>query len=160
MIPAKHKKAAIIIANILNGAGIPWAFVGSFNLAIQGVDIKVGDIDITFHTPDSTKINALFKQYSVDPISYKISEKFKSHYGVFRINKVKVEFMAEVDAWVNGRWEKGNTNFPTVATITFEKTRMHVLPLEAEYKAYQRLGRNEKAALIKKVIDRNFPTNV
>lgn len=153
MISQKHQKAIAVIAASFKKAKIPWACIGSFNLAVQGVNVAVGDIDVMVTAKDHKKVNAILGKYIVLPMSYKESETFRSYFGIFEIYGVQVECIADLAIRKKSGWEKTGVRISTSVPRDYADTTIHVIPLAEEYKAYKKLGRDKKATLIKKAMN-------
>ncbi|MCX6719442.1 MAG: hypothetical protein NTZ38_03665 [Candidatus Taylorbacteria bacterium] len=70
---------------------INWALIGSSNLALQGVDVEAHDTDILTDKEGALSIGKILKESVIEEATYKKSEKYKSYYGKFVINRVESE---------------------------------------------------------------------
>jgi hypothetical protein len=154
MIPEQHFKALEIIVNTLKGTGIDWAVIGSTNLALQGVDVEVHDIDLLTDKTGACKASEAFKEYIVKPVEYKEKGSFKSYNGLFKIEGIDIEVIGEIQHKLpNGEWSK-KSRIDDKLLITYHGLHIPLTPLRAEYEAYKSMGRLEKAEKIKQVLDR------
>jgi hypothetical protein len=94
--------------------------------------------------------NDIFKDYLVDEVSYKESDKFKSYFGKFSINGTQVEFMGE---WQikqkDGNWSEvfDGSRFNEV---NVDGTIVKVSKIEDELKMFLLMGRFNAYQKIKK----------
>lgn len=125
---------------------------GTASLVLQNIDMKVADIDIICDASTAMLANELFKDYLVDLVSYKISDKFKSYFGKFLINGIAVEFMGN---WQikhkDGTWSEifDGSNFNT--TIV-NGNIVKVSKIEDELKMFLLMGRFNAYQKIKKQV--------
>ena len=151
-IPEGHLDALRIITDKLNDTDVRWALTGSLNLAIQGVDIEVGDIDIITDREGAYRINELLKDYETQAVCYGESAHFRSYFGMFSVLGVQVEVMGDFSHDVQGAWSEPSS---PEGSIQLEWAGMifPALPLEKEYEEYLNMGRGERAALIRDRIE-------
>jgi len=156
MITEKHKQVLEIIAKNLEGKDINWAIVGSTSLALQGVDITPNDIDILTDKEDSFKIQECLKEYVVEPVAYKESERFISYFGKFKIEGLDVEVMGDLKNKIpdSDLWTE-TSRLSAKKTIDYKGLKINVINLEQEYEAYVKMDRKEKAKLIKKALQKS-----
>ncbi len=150
MIDEKTKKVLEYLVKKLKD--INWALVGSTNLAIQGVDIKPHDIDILTDRKGVYAIGKFLKKFEKASIMFRETKQFKSNFGIFEIDNVKIEVMENLQNRIKNKWVVTN-DLSKRRFIEFEGIELPVIPLEEEYKTYKKLGRIEKANKIKKLIE-------
>ena len=56
------------IADLLKNVGQPWAFTGSVGMALQGVNLEIGDIDIQTNQAGSYQIQDHLSKYTFSKI--------------------------------------------------------------------------------------------
>lgn len=156
MISKENIEAIKIIAEKLNPEKINWALIGSSNLALQGVDVEAHDIDILTDKEGALEMGKLLKEFTIEYVAYKESEKFKSYYGKFVINGVEVEIMGQLQNInpVGDLWSE-STNLSEKIYIKVDDMEIPAISLKQEYQAYLQLGRQEKAEKIAKVLQSN-----
>ena len=130
-----------------------WAVVGSTNLALQGVNIEAHDIDILTTEKDVFKIEKILNQYITKSVRYTENGFFKSYFGKFQINGVKVEIMANLQTKQKGTNWSNKARLDKRIYIKYKNLTLPVIPLLEEYKAYVKMGRVETAEKIKIVLD-------
>lgn len=75
-----------------------------------------------------------------------------SHFGALEIDGLKVEIMGDLRKKVNDIWEEPVDLDRYKKYVVVNEMKLPVLDLEYEYQAYLKMGRKEKAELIKKYI--------
>lgn len=137
--PKNFEKALDIISKSLHS--VPYAIRGTASLVLQGLDMNVDDIDIVCSKDVALKINEILKEYLVVPVSYKESVKFKSYFGEFNIEGVKVEVMGD---WQikkpNGEWSS-IYNGSEHTLVTLGTATIPVTTVESELKMFSDMGR-------------------
>lgn len=143
---ADKKETLIFVANKLNEAGADWALIGSANLALQGMDVAPGDIDILVNFSEKEKIESIFSEEE------KISDsKLKNGEGeelTYLIGGVEVQFCFEyahgfyADFLEQERFE----------IIELGSQKIPCLRLEDEAGGYEYLGKYEKAEEIREFL--------
>jgi predicted nucleotidyltransferase len=146
----KQKKVLEYLVKKLKG--INWALVGSTNLAIQGVDIKPHDIDILTDKEGIYAIEKILKRFEKEPVMFRETKQFKSNFGIFEIDDIKIEVMENLQNRIKNKWVRTN-DLSKRKFIKFEGIELPVIPLEEEYRVYKKLGRIERANKIKKLIN-------
>jgi hypothetical protein len=134
----------------LKDTKVSWAVTASLNLALHGLPVEVHDVDILSDEAGVYEIERLFSQHSVQPVRWRVSERLRSHFGVLRIAGVDVEIMGALEfrSGVDS-WEATPEVACSSEIIELEGMPIPVRALEAEYAAYLRLGRREKARLLR-----------
>ncbi|MEK9171860.1 MAG: hypothetical protein AAB782_01340 [Patescibacteria group bacterium] len=152
MISKEKIEVLKIIAQNLKPHGINWALVGSSNLALQGVSVEAHDIDIITDKEGALSIGKVLHEYVEEEVKYKESEKFKSYYGKFNINGVHVEIIGNLlNKSPRGDLWSETTNLSKKEIFKLDNLEIPVISLDQEYKAYLKLGREEKA---EKIVER------
>ncbi|MBU4501844.1 MAG: hypothetical protein KKA79_04575 [Nanoarchaeota archaeon] len=114
--------------------------MGGTNLEIQGVGVKANDIDILTDEKGAYEIGKALKEYETEPVGYTEKTNFPCHRGEFMIDDIEIEVI-------------GEQNDENIIIIDMGSFEIPCRTLESEYKSYIRLGREEKAKLIKKKLD-------
>lgn len=87
------EKVVKLVAKKLEGQN--YAIRGTMSLALQSYDMGVDDIDILTDKKTALSCNNIFKKYLQQKVEYSETDKYKSYYGKFVIDKVLVEVMGE-----------------------------------------------------------------
>ncbi len=149
-VPYNLEQVLTVIAGRLGSK--PYAIRGTASLYLQGIEMNVDDIDVLCDKEVALAFNDIFKEYLVDPVSYKESLKFKSYFGRFLIAGVGVEVMGEwqikdtKDNWSNvfrGEEKK---------EIKLQNCTLFVTPVETELVMFAKMGRWTALTKIKKQI--------
>ncbi len=138
----------------LKDSDVNWAVTGSLGFALQGVPVTVHDIDIQTDKSGAYKIENLLSEFVVSKVTLSSTEKIRSHFGKLMINGIKVEIMGDLQKRrEDGSWEAVDlSKYKRVVEI--QGMKIPVLSLEYEYQAYMRLGRIDKAEMLREWLKR------
>lgn len=154
MINNEMEKVLKTICKIFKG--VNWALVGSANLALQGVDVRVRDIDILTDKKGAFLIDSLLKQYRVEGVKYRKSGKFSSYFGKFKIDNVKVEVMGDLSLKnKSGKWLPRDSLLLNKEFIKLGKFKIPTAPLDLELIGYKIIRRYAKVKKIEEVLKKN-----
>ena len=136
----------------LSGAGIHWAIGGSLGMALQGVDVDARDIDLVTDGAGAYEIERLFADGVERPVCLSSSKRVRSHFGTLRIDGVTVEIIGDMQHHLDdGAWSD-----PTrldagsfLRHVSIEGMSIPVMPLEYEYWSYLKMGRVERAEMLR-----------
>ena len=119
-------------------------------MALQGMTVDVHDIDIQTDKEGAYEIERRFSKYVVKPVRYIISERIRSHLGALEIGGIKVEIMGEIQKRLDDQtWEEPVKVELHKCWAEIDGMQIPVLSLEYEYQAYLKLGRTEKAEMLR-----------
>jgi len=91
----------------LDKIGANWALTGSLNLALQGLPVKVKDIDILTDKAGAFMIENHFREFVARKVAFTSTQNIRSYLGALIINGVKVEIMGDVQLKSkDGSWEE------------------------------------------------------
>jgi len=153
MIPQTHLKVLYKLYERLKDSNVNWVVTGSLGFALQGVSVEPHDIDIQTDKEGAYEIERLFSEFVVEPVRFKESERIRSHFGALMIDGIKVEIMGDIQKKVNDEWEPPVDINRYKRFVQIEGMKIPVLSLEYEYQAYLKLGRVEKAKMLKKFLE-------
>ena len=153
MIPQIHLKVLRKLYERLKGSDVNWAVTGSLGFALQGVPVEPHDIDIQTDKEGAYEIERLFYEFVIESVKFKESEKIRSHFGALIIDGIKIEIMGDIQKKLNDEWEPPVNIDRYKCFVEIEGMKIPVLDLEYEYKAYLKLGRVEKAKMLKKFLE-------
>ena len=155
MIDQQHLNVLSIIYARLNTSDVNWVLTGSASFALQGLPLEVNDIDIQTDKVGAYKIEHLFSEFIVKKVNLSSTEKIRSHFGALMIDGIKVEIMGDIQKRSkNGQWEQPVDLQKHKQFVDIEDMHIPVLSLEYEYQAYLKLGRVEKAKLLRQWLTR------
>lgn len=139
--PESFISTILLLSDLLKGQ--QYAIRGTASLVLQGLDMIAQDIDILTDKDAALACNKLLKDYLVEEVKYKESEKFKSYYGKFKVNDIQVEIM--------GEWKikdtKGNWSSPFDLSngqrkkILLNGKEVYVTTVETELACFAKMGR-------------------
>lgn len=153
-IPRSHLQALRVIHQRLREAECVWAVTGSVGFALQGVPVNVGDIDLQTDQEGAYEIERRFSDCIVTLVGFRASDRLRSHFGSFRLQGVEVEIMGDIQKRLtDGNWESPPDLALHRRWAELEGMRVPVLSLEYEYQAYVKLGRTDKANMLRRWLD-------
>lgn len=145
----ENMNAFLKIKNMIDNQTFPLVLSGSTSLYLQGVDIEVHDVDIVTDEDGSKYLDDILNDYCVKKMEYSSTEKYKSFFGIYEIDNVKVEIMGEFQYRLkNGDWSKPNhTN--EIQNYKYNDKEIQVLKLEQELIEYENSGKTNTIEKIK-----------
>ncbi len=154
MIDSNYLHVLCKIYDGLKDSNINWVITGSFGFALQGLKTKIHDIDIQTDTSGAYEIECRFSDFIVRKVTFSSTKRIRSHFGVLKIDGIKVEIMGDIQKRLeNGTWENHIDLTKYKKFIEIEGMKIPVLSLEYEYRAYLKLGRIQKAKMLKTWLD-------
>lgn len=154
LIPEPHRKAVLLLCRKLPLSEVNWALTGSTSFALQGVPIDVNDIDVQTDKRGAYRIEKRLSEFTVRKVKFSSTDRIRSHFGALMIEGVEVEIMGAVQKKMAGeKWEDPIEVSRLREFVELKDNKVPVLNLEYEYRAALRLGRPEKAALLKSYIE-------
>lgn len=141
------------IATSLQESGVNWAVTGSAGQALQGVAIEPHDIDVQTDREGAYEIERRFSAQVSRKVRFSSGERIRSHFGALLIDGVQVEIMGAVQKLqADGTWEVEVDPGRYRRIISFADLQVPVLALEYEAEAYQKLGRLDRAELLRQAL--------
>jgi 5'-3' exonuclease len=153
--PSKNELEKVVnkVSKILKGKN--FAFRGTVSLVLQGFDMGVDDIDVLTDKKTALNCNELLKEYLYEKVEYKKSDKYKSYFGKFVIDKILVEVYGEWQIKIQNpkvksqKWSKAfipSDNIVTEVEIGGNKVKatkpeheLEIVALEGRWNAYHKL---------------------
>lgn len=133
------------IAGRLDAAGVRYVVVGGASLALHGLPLKVKDIDIELETDGAYRFTELFAEHAIEPVRWRESEVYRSHFGRFDFDGILVEVMAALERREGAGWIP--THISHTDMVALDGAAVVASWLEEEALAYIRRGRLDRAAL-------------
>lgn len=150
MIARDRLKVLEKIVGRLEDSPINWVVTGSLGMALQGIPVEVHDIDIQTDKGGVYEIEKCLAEYVVKPVRFSESGRIRSHLGMLEIDGVKVEIMGDIQKRLGDQgWEEPVKVEHYKRWVEVGGMRIPVLSLEYEYRAYLKLGRVEKAEMLR-----------
>ena len=151
MIPVRYLDVLRRIYGKLRDRRIDWAVTGSLSLALQGVPVEIHDIDIMTDKTGAYDIENLFPEFVSENVRYSSTERIRSHFGALIIDEIRVEIMGDIQIRLkDGTWEDPADLKLLKKVVQIEEMQLPVIRLDREYQAYLKLGRPEKAEVVRK----------
>ena len=159
MIDQPYLDALQIIVALLSNTPLNWVVTGSLGMVLQGMELKVHDIDLQTDQEGAYEIEKLLVDYVVQPVQFRPSERIRSHFGLLEIEGVRVEIMGGLQKRLKDQsWEEPVQVEQWRRWVEVEGMQVPVLSLEYEYQAYLKLGRDEKARMLRNWLDTIAPS--
>jgi len=152
-LPEQHTKVLSFLVERIPPTEYLWVLTGSAGLRLQGVDIPVNDLDLQ---TDGKTIYRLEKQLTgvmKTPVHFWKSEHTLSYHGQANINGLQVEFLGDMrHRRPDGTWEPPLNIESVLIWIDWHNLKIPALSLDHEALAYEKMGRVEKAELIRSAL--------
>jgi hypothetical protein len=143
-----------VLLALLAGKDVNWALTGSLGHALQGVPVQPQDIDLQTDKSGAYAIMDTMSEFALQPVAYLASENIRSHLGALLIEGVRVEVMGAVEKRLaDGSWAPPPDLDRHRRFVMVSGMRVPVLGLAYEAGAYELLGRHERVALIRQVLN-------
>ena len=135
----------------LNNTSVNWAVTGSLGFALQGVPVEPNDIDIQTDKRGAYEIEHHFSEFVTKRVTFSSTERIRSYFGELMIDGIKVEIMGDIQKRLENRsWENPVDLEHHKRVVEVEGMQVPVLSLEYEYQAYLKLGKIDKAEILRK----------
>jgi hypothetical protein len=82
-----------------------WVVIGSAAAWLVGADVEVGDIDILTSARDAEVLIAAWAEHRLPIAPSANDDLFRSRYGRFGFEPLRVEIMGDLDVYTNDRWQ-------------------------------------------------------
>ena len=134
----------------------PWVITGSLGLSLQGMAMEVNDIDIQTDRQGAFEIESRLSATIVEPVRYLVSERIRSYLGRLQMDGIQVEIMGDIAKLLDDQtWEASIKVAQHRRWLAIDGLRVPVLSLAYEYEAYLKLGRIEKADMIRQFLQQD-----
>lgn len=154
MIDQPYLDALQTIVARIGDNPLTWVVTGSLGMALQGMELNVHDIDLQTDQEGAYEIEKLLADYEVKPVHLTSTQRIRSHFGELDIEGVRVEIMGNVQKRREDQtWEEPVQVEQWRRWVKVDGMQVPVLSLEYEYQAYLRLGRKEKARMLRNWLD-------
>jgi len=150
MLNISYLKVLRKINTRLNNTSVNWALTGSFGFALQGMPVEPNDLDIQTDKEGAYEIERYFSEFVTKRVKFSSTERIRSHFGELMIDGIKVEIMGDIQKRLeDGSWENPIDLEHHKRVVEIEGMQVPVLSLEYEYQAYLKLGRVDKAEMLR-----------
>ena len=150
--PVPWQKALLAFLELVEGERLTWWLRGSAALAVRGLDIAPGDIDLTTDDTGAHKLGALLLDYLVEPV-IPVHNWFCNWWGR-AFWDVRIEWMGGVNETADQPevGDFGPQAEQRAETVTWHGYEMLVPPLDLQLAVTERRGLAERASLIRQAI--------
>jgi hypothetical protein len=144
--------AMYTLLRLVEGQNLDWCVVGSAALALRGLDVIPGDIDLVLPEADSLKLGELALDYLIEPMQ--ITQEWISKWWARSFMDACVEWVGEVNdsADAQGVTDFGPMALSRLETIQWCGHAVRVPPLDLMLAVNQRRGRLDTAEKIKRAL--------
>lgn len=142
--------------SLVEGKNIFWILSGSVSLALQWVDVvPKEDIDILTDATWAKALDELLADFVVKKSEYSSTDKYKSYFGIYKIDDIQVEVMGDFQYMTKeGIWSKENQTHEIIYK-EYHGMQLPMLTLEQELQEYENMGRTDKAEKIRLCLQSN-----
>jgi len=156
-LPAQHAQVLVFLIEKIHPAELPWALTGSAGLRLQGVDISVNDLDLQTDARTIYMLEQKLVEFMKVPVHVWESEHTLSHHGQAEINGLQVELLGDMrHRCFDGTWESPLDIESIREWVEWREFEIPVLSLTHEVLAYEKMGRMQKAELIRSAIKKEI----
>ncbi len=132
------------LAGELQRLGLEYKVVGGASAALHGLWQSVKDLDLELSVDSAYRFQQIFQTYTIQPVALRESAVYRSHFGQFEIDGVKIEVMGDLHRREGELWVPTWTR--TLDLLDLDGVPVRVSWLEEETLGYIRRGRLERAA--------------
>jgi len=152
-LPEGHAQVLSLLFERINPADHPWVLTGSASLRLQGVDIPVNDLDLQTDAKSVYLLEEKLAEFMKVAVHVWETEYTLSHHGQAEINKIQVELLGDIcHRRADGTWENPLDIESDRLWVEWRGLKVPVLSLAHEASAYEKMGRAQKAELIRAAI--------
>ena len=158
-LPELHAQVLTFLVSRIPPSDSLWALTGSASLRLQGVDVPVNDLDLQTDGKIVLLLENELAEFMKDPVHLWETEHTRSYHGQAEIFGLKVELLGDMRHRLrDGTWSAPLDFESVLVWVEWRGQKIAVLSLEHEAAAYEKMGRIQKAELIRSATVRN--TNV
>ena len=147
-LPAAHARALLRLLERVPPERYGWVLVGSAGLRLQGLDLPVNDLDLECAGQEIYDLERALGDWMREAVHVWDSGRLCSLDGKAEVEGVPVELIAELSV-VDGDARTPVADLSRRIWLDWRAQRVPVFPLEFEAESYQRMGRPQKADLIR-----------
>ena len=147
----RHTRVLEELTSRLSDEGVTWALTGSLAHRIQGVPVEVHDVDVQTDERGAYRIADVFRNEVVRKVRLRRSANVESHFGELVVHGISVEVMGALRKRLrDGSWEPPVDVAAHRVLVPCGSLEVPALSLRYEARAYEALGRAERAALLRR----------
>ncbi len=152
-LPEQHADVLTLLVERINPADTLWALTGSAGLRLQGLDLSVHDIDLQTDARTIYLLEKELAEFMKAPVHVWESEHTLSYHGQAEIHGLQVEFLGDVrHRGEDGVWQPPVDIQSVLVWVEWRGLQIPVLSLAHEVEAYEKMGRTQKAEMIRSAI--------
>ena len=157
-LPEQHAMVLSFLVEKVSPAEYLWALTGSAGLRLQGVDLLVNDLDLQTDTKTSFLMEKKLADFMKVPVHLWESEHTLSYHGQAEIHGLQVELLGDMrHRQPDGTWSMPLDLRSLLVWVEWRGLEIPALPLNHEAIAYERMGRIQKAELIRAATRKETP---
>lgn len=144
----KKKKLFSILEVVKDRIGdvpLKWAVGSSSALLLHGFTVFPEDLDIVTDERGAYILQELLRDYCIEPIEKKKTEKFDSFFGAFEIEGCRVEVMGafSLRSCIDEKWYCFDSILDHITWIEIDSMQIPIFPLECLADVYAKMGRKK-----------------
>ena len=152
-LPEQHTAVLTILREEMPPAKYPWALTGSAGLRLQGLDLSVNDLDLQTDAATVFLLEKILSQYMKVPVHPWQTAHTLSYHGQAEIQGLQVELLGDIrHRLADQTWSESLEIGSLLVWVKWHGLEVPVLSLEHEALAYEKMGRMQKAALIRSAL--------
>ena len=152
-LPEQHAIVLSLLVEKVPPAEHIWVLTGSAGLRLQGVDLSVNDLDLQTDAKTVFRLEEELAECMKVPVHLWESEHTLSYHGQAEINGLQVELLGDMRHRLpDGSWGMSLDLRSVLVWMEWRGLEIPVLSLQHEAIAYERMGRIQKAELIRSAI--------
>jgi hypothetical protein len=156
-LPEQHAQVLAFLIEKIHPSDFVWVLTGSAGLRLQGVDISVNDLDLQTDAQTIYVLEQKLADYMKVPVHAWESTHTLSHHGQAEINGLQVELLGDMRHPSSaGIWEPACDITSFREWVSWRELQVPVISLEHEALAYEKMGRMQKAELIRSAIKKEI----
>jgi hypothetical protein len=149
-LPEQHTAVLDFLLKEMPPSEYPWTLTGSAGLRLQGVDVSVHDLDLQTDAATVFLMEEKLSSYMNVPVHLWETEHTLSYHGQAEIRGVQVELLGDIRHRFAGRaWDESLEIRSVLVWLAWHDLEVPVLSLGYEVLAYEKMGRTQKAGLIR-----------
>jgi hypothetical protein len=152
-LPEQHAAVLAFLMREVPPAEYLWALTGSAGLRLQGVELSVNDIDLQTDASTVFLLEKRLSSFMKLPVHLWETEHTISYHGQAEIQGLQVELLGDIRHRLpDQRWDESFEINSVLVWVEWHTLEVPVLSLAHEALAYEKMGRRQKAELLRSVL--------
>jgi hypothetical protein len=143
------KLLTILQNDTLKTSDCLWAITGGANHYIRRVSNYINDVDIITNFETGLNLASILKKYKIKDFQRAKSEAIDSIFGVFLLDELFIEIMADPINLIKNDWVKNDEWKKHIELIAFEGLNVPLTSLKYEIYIYSLLKNESKVNILK-----------